>query len=427
MSGAGIARDHRRRSGRRIAVSLGLAACMAAAGWASGRPPASVDGPRASASSGEPVDPADRLDAAGPNRRGRSVDRALTPVARRRPTAAGDHRDAGDGGEGDVGGPGDIRLGPGRWPPEVATPGTGVPVEAVVRVPRSAAGPGGSRSLEVVVLTRPHPDLPWTRIPMRPLATDAERFQAVIPCAPCHARPEFRFEAVVRAGDASGIAPGVRWPAAADPPSRYDVGHERVRSAGGGAVLRRAAGSRAMVGRAVTPPAEAWRSPVWSIAGSADPIFAARWSPLGGSSRLVLAVRAGTSARWTVLRTVPRPPIDPRTPWVAISEAVRRHVGSAEAVQVAIWVEGDAGADPGGGRLLRPRLLEIRCTPPTSPDVDGDGLVGLADLLLVFEAFGPCEPGAACPADVDGDGLVDLTDVLLVVAAWGTDGTDGTG
>lgn len=398
-----------------------LAVSMAGVGRAVDRPPTAAVGPPPAATSegsADPSDSADRPDRARPGRRGRGGDRLPTPSARRRPPASepegDDHRDE------------RIRLGPGRWPPEVARPGAGVPVEAVVRDSRPADGSGAPRPLEVAVLTRVHPDLPWTRIPMRPLATDAARFQAVIPCAPCHARPEFRFEAVVGVGGEERIAARVRWPAEPESPGRYDVGHEQVRHAGGGAVLRAVTGSPAVVGRAVAPPPEAWRSPVWSIAGAADPIFAARWSPVGGASRLVVAARAGASVRWSVLRIVQRPPVDPRTPWVVISEAVRRHVGSAASVQVAIWAEAeaDAGAEPAGGRLLRPRLLEIRCIRAAGPDVDGDGLVGLADLLLVLEAFGPCDPEGRCPADLDGDGVVDLTDVLRVVAVWGTDGSD---
>ncbi len=277
------------------------------------------------------------------------------------------------------------------------------------------------------MLTRVHPELPWTRIPMRPLGTDGQRFQAVIPCAPCHARPEYRFEAAVAGDTPAGASMTVRWPAEADEPSRYDVGYERERHAGGGAVLRAAPASHATVGRAFTPPAEAWRSPVWSIAGSVDPVVTARWIAFDGDgsdgpARCVLAVRGGPVAAWTVIRVDPRPPVDAGTPWVDISEAVRRHLPAADAVQVAIWSEGGGAVGGGGGRLLRPRLVEIRCTPPAGPDVDGDGLVGLADLLLVFEAFGPCDSPRECPADVSGDGRVDLADVLLVVAAWGTDG-----
>jgi GH35 family endo-1,4-beta-xylanase len=50
-------------------------------------------------------------------------------------------------------------------------------------------------------------------------------------------------------------------------------------------------------------------------------------------------------------------------------------------------------------------------------DVDGDGIVGIGDFLLVLGEWGPCP--AECPADIDGDGNVGITDFLRLVGAWG--------
>jgi hypothetical protein len=49
-------------------------------------------------------------------------------------------------------------------------------------------------------------------------------------------------------------------------------------------------------------------------------------------------------------------------------------------------------------------------------DVDGDGLVGIADLLAVIGAWG-AEGG---PADVDADGVVGFSDALAVIDRWGS-------
>ena len=49
-------------------------------------------------------------------------------------------------------------------------------------------------------------------------------------------------------------------------------------------------------------------------------------------------------------------------------------------------------------------------------DVDGDGVVGVLDVLAVLADWGPCPPD--CPADVNGDGAVNVLDVLAVLAAW---------
>jgi endonuclease/exonuclease/phosphatase family metal-dependent hydrolase len=61
---------------------------------------------------------------------------------------------------------------------------------------------------------------------------------------------------------------------------------------------------------------------------------------------------------------------------------------------------------------------------PTScdGDVDGDGAVGVSDILSVIGNWSPnggdCCPG--CEGDVNGDLVVDVTDILFIVSSWGT-------
>jgi len=62
-------------------------------------------------------------------------------------------------------------------------------------------------------------------------------------------------------------------------------------------------------------------------------------------------------------------------------------------------------------------LTPIETGPPG--DVDGDGMVGIADLLALLAAWGPCPaPPDECPADLDGDGAVGVTDFLILLANW---------
>ena len=49
-------------------------------------------------------------------------------------------------------------------------------------------------------------------------------------------------------------------------------------------------------------------------------------------------------------------------------------------------------------------------------DVDGDGVVGIGDFLLLLAQWGPCPPN--CIADLDGDGTVGILDFLLLLANW---------
>lgn len=53
----------------------------------------------------------------------------------------------------------------------------------------------------------------------------------------------------------------------------------------------------------------------------------------------------------------------------------------------------------------------------TIGDLNGDGVVNISDLLLLFHAWGPCT--GACPADLNGDQFVDVSDLLLLFANWG--------
>jgi hypothetical protein len=76
--------------------------------------------------------------------------------------------------------------------------------------------------------------------------------------------------------------------------------------------------------------------------------------------------------------------------------------------------EGDDldAAGTGGDALLR---LRLGCP----ADIDGDGVVGFEDLLVVLASWGPC----ACAADIDGDGEVGFPDLLIVLAEWGECGS----
>ena len=49
-------------------------------------------------------------------------------------------------------------------------------------------------------------------------------------------------------------------------------------------------------------------------------------------------------------------------------------------------------------------------------DVDGDGLVGVADLLELIGTWGPCD--SSCRSDLDGNGQIDVTDLLQLISDW---------
>jgi formylglycine-generating enzyme required for sulfatase activity len=56
-------------------------------------------------------------------------------------------------------------------------------------------------------------------------------------------------------------------------------------------------------------------------------------------------------------------------------------------------------------------------TDACATDVDGDGIVGGADLTVVLNDWGPCQ---RCVGDVNGDGTVDGIDLATVLTRWGS-------
>ena len=52
-------------------------------------------------------------------------------------------------------------------------------------------------------------------------------------------------------------------------------------------------------------------------------------------------------------------------------------------------------------------------------DLNGDGVVGTADLLQLLSAWGPCGDCGNCPEDLDGDCAVATADLLILLGNWG--------
>lgn len=57
--------------------------------------------------------------------------------------------------------------------------------------------------------------------------------------------------------------------------------------------------------------------------------------------------------------------------------------------------------------------------PHDPADLNGDGSVGTADLLLLLAAWGPCNDCGDCDPDLDGDCAVSTADLLILLGAWG--------
>lgn len=57
--------------------------------------------------------------------------------------------------------------------------------------------------------------------------------------------------------------------------------------------------------------------------------------------------------------------------------------------------------------------------PRATGDLDGDGAVGVVDLLILLGSWGSCRNCGVCGADLDGDCVVGVTDLLILLGNWG--------
>ena len=76
----------------------------------------------------------------------------------------------------------------------------------------------------------------------------------------------------------------------------------------------------------------------------------------------------------------------------------------------------------GAGRVLVSGIgngLFIVSVDSVLGDLNGDGMVGVADLLILFAEWGPCADCGDCPADLDGNCTVGVGDLLILFANWG--------
>ncbi|MBT8484465.1 MAG: choice-of-anchor E domain-containing protein [Phycisphaerae bacterium] len=92
-------------------------------------------------------------------------------------------------------------------------------------------------------------------------------------------------------------------------------------------------------------------------------------------------------------------------------------VGLEVAAEVAVSLTTDLTVRISDFAVTGMLMVTFGYDPVCPADLDGDGRVEFADLLLVLARWGPCD---ACGADVTGDGFVDFRDLTTILAAWGS-------
>jgi murein tripeptide amidase MpaA len=162
-------------------------------------------------------------------------------------------------------------------------------------------------------------------------------------------------------------------------------------------------------------------SPVWMASGDLWSLSYSRWfsNDYGASpNEDVMRVEWSEvgSSTWNLLEQVG--PTGASGGW----EHVAFDLDAAGLVGVDAFQIRFVAEDAGSGSVVEAaidavHLSRIECIDddPCPGDVDGNGEVGVDDVLAVIGAFGTNDPAG----DLDGDGIVDVNDILLVIAAFG--------
>ena len=70
--------------------------------------------------------------------------------------------------------------------------------------------------------------------------------------------------------------------------------------------------------------------------------------------------------------------------------------------------------------IVEATRLDMTVLPGPHGDVDGDGIVGIADFLAILGLWGPCDEPCppTCLGDLDGDCFIGIIDFLIVIGNW---------
>lgn len=168
-------------------------------------------------------------------------------------------------------------------------------------------------------------------------------------------------------------------------------------------------------------------SPIMDVSAGSLIIEYWRWfsTTAGGAPMqdiFVIEVTNNAGASWVNLETVGPTGPDVSGGWFLKQFAIDEIITPTDQFQIRFTASDTDPQSVVEAAIDGFRLFEIICDSGVLGDLDGDGVVGTSDLLLLLASWGPCAkckvPGD-CPADLDNDCSVGTSDLLILLGNWG--------
>ena len=139
-----------------------------------------------------------------------------------------------------------------------------------------------------------------------------------------------------------------------------------------------------------------------------------------GEDVMVVEITDDAGAEWVELETVG--PTGPQAEggWFYLSHRVEDFIDPTSQFQIRFIVSDLNLASIIEAGIDGVELVQIGCADDPIGDVDGDGIVGINDMLLLLADWGPCDEPCppSCAADLTEDCTVGIDDFLLLLANW---------
>ncbi len=154
-------------------------------------------------------------------------------------------------------------------------------------------------------------------------------------------------------------------------------------------------------------------SPSFDLQGTNAVISYAHWFRVYFNSPNVLAVEVSNDgSNWVLVESI----ASTGGEWKIASFLVGDYVQPSENVQVRFSTSDLVGTFFTEAGIDDFQVEQLTCGPACPADLNGDGSVGILDLLALLAVWGT-DPGG--PPDFDGDGSVGILDLLALLANWG--------